>query len=192
MRECRWRHLTLHSISGNCRGMSDEEGARNTILGLNRLKKIAEDQSLLRWQSAQSSEVRPVRLSHSRRQEASRAAPQCKRPSWSGVPEIRGHSACSGNGTAQPTFTCTNAFGDPTLACESGSSASYNGNSDVGWKLPPPGATKSQIDEKSCDQVLLKTLKVHNHSRRNRSREARSLNLPKSPFSGSYGRSLVR
>ena len=31
------------TFSGNRRGMSDEEGARNTILGLNRLKKIAED-----------------------------------------------------------------------------------------------------------------------------------------------------
>lgn len=30
------------TFSGNRRGMSDEEGARNTILGLNRLKKIAE------------------------------------------------------------------------------------------------------------------------------------------------------
>jgi hydroxypyruvate isomerase len=31
------------TFSGNRRGMSDEEGARNTITGLNRLKKIAED-----------------------------------------------------------------------------------------------------------------------------------------------------
>jgi hydroxypyruvate isomerase len=31
------------TFSGNRRGMSDEEGARNTIIGLNRLKKIAED-----------------------------------------------------------------------------------------------------------------------------------------------------
>ena len=31
------------TFSGNRRGMSDEEGARNTILGLNRVKKIAED-----------------------------------------------------------------------------------------------------------------------------------------------------
>jgi hydroxypyruvate isomerase len=31
------------TFSGNRRGMSDEEGARNTIVGLNRLKKIAED-----------------------------------------------------------------------------------------------------------------------------------------------------
>jgi hydroxypyruvate isomerase len=31
------------TFSGNRRGMSDDEGARNTILGLNRLKKIAED-----------------------------------------------------------------------------------------------------------------------------------------------------
>jgi hydroxypyruvate isomerase len=31
------------TFSGNRRGMSDEEGARNTILGLNRLKKVAED-----------------------------------------------------------------------------------------------------------------------------------------------------
>jgi len=31
------------TFSGNRSGMSDEEGARNTILGLNRVKKIAED-----------------------------------------------------------------------------------------------------------------------------------------------------
>lgn len=31
------------TFSGNRKGMSDEEGARNTITGLNRLKKIAED-----------------------------------------------------------------------------------------------------------------------------------------------------
>jgi hydroxypyruvate isomerase len=31
------------TFSGNRRGMSDEEGARNTVAGLNRLKKIAED-----------------------------------------------------------------------------------------------------------------------------------------------------
>jgi hydroxypyruvate isomerase len=31
------------TFSGTRRGMSDEEGARNTVLGLNRLKKIAED-----------------------------------------------------------------------------------------------------------------------------------------------------
>ena len=31
------------SFSGNRRGMSDEEGARNTVAGLNRVKKIAED-----------------------------------------------------------------------------------------------------------------------------------------------------
>ncbi|MBS1820493.1 MAG: TIM barrel protein [Acidobacteria bacterium] len=31
------------TFSGNRRGMPDEEGARNTIAGLNRLKKIAED-----------------------------------------------------------------------------------------------------------------------------------------------------
>jgi hydroxypyruvate isomerase len=31
------------TFSGNRAGMSDDEGARNTILGLNRLKKIAED-----------------------------------------------------------------------------------------------------------------------------------------------------
>lgn len=31
------------TFSGNRRGMSDEEGARNTVLGLNRVKKIAED-----------------------------------------------------------------------------------------------------------------------------------------------------
>jgi hydroxypyruvate isomerase len=33
-------------FSGNRRGMSDEEGARNTILGLNRVKKIAEDEGV--------------------------------------------------------------------------------------------------------------------------------------------------
>jgi len=31
------------TFSGNRGGMSDEEGARNTVLGLNRVKKIAED-----------------------------------------------------------------------------------------------------------------------------------------------------
>jgi hydroxypyruvate isomerase len=31
------------TFSGNRRGMSDDEGARNTVAGLNRLKKIAED-----------------------------------------------------------------------------------------------------------------------------------------------------
>ncbi|MGC1461375.1 MAG: TIM barrel protein [Terracidiphilus sp.] len=31
------------TFSGNRRGMADEEGARNTIIGLNRVKKIAED-----------------------------------------------------------------------------------------------------------------------------------------------------
>lgn len=31
------------TFSGNRRGMTDEEGARNTVLGLNRVKKIAED-----------------------------------------------------------------------------------------------------------------------------------------------------
>ncbi len=31
------------TFSGNRAGMSDEEGARNTIIGLNRIKKIAED-----------------------------------------------------------------------------------------------------------------------------------------------------
>ena len=31
------------TFSGNRRGMSDDEGARNTIVGLNRVKKIAED-----------------------------------------------------------------------------------------------------------------------------------------------------
>jgi hydroxypyruvate isomerase len=31
------------TFSGNRRGMSDDEGARNTIIGLNHLKKIAED-----------------------------------------------------------------------------------------------------------------------------------------------------
>ena len=33
----------LIAFSGNRDGMSDEQGARNTVLGLNRLKKIAED-----------------------------------------------------------------------------------------------------------------------------------------------------
>jgi hydroxypyruvate isomerase len=31
------------TFSGNRRGMADEEGARNTVIGLNRVKKIAED-----------------------------------------------------------------------------------------------------------------------------------------------------
>jgi hydroxypyruvate isomerase len=31
------------TFSGNRRGMADDEGARNTVVGLNRLKKIAED-----------------------------------------------------------------------------------------------------------------------------------------------------
>jgi hydroxypyruvate isomerase len=31
------------TFSGNRKGMSDEEGARNTVIGLNRVKKIAED-----------------------------------------------------------------------------------------------------------------------------------------------------
>jgi hydroxypyruvate isomerase len=34
------------TFSGNRRGMSDEEGAQNTILGLNRVKKIAEDNNV--------------------------------------------------------------------------------------------------------------------------------------------------
>src|SRR5580693_4126802 len=35
------------TFSGNRRGMSDEEGARNVILGLNRVKKIAEDNNVV-------------------------------------------------------------------------------------------------------------------------------------------------
>jgi hydroxypyruvate isomerase len=35
------------TFSGNRRGMSDEEGARNTIAGLNRVKKIAEDNGVI-------------------------------------------------------------------------------------------------------------------------------------------------
>jgi hydroxypyruvate isomerase len=35
------------TFSGNCRGMSDEEGAKNVILGLNRMKKIAEDNNVV-------------------------------------------------------------------------------------------------------------------------------------------------
>ena len=31
------------TFSGNRAGMSDDEGARNTIVGLNRVKKIGED-----------------------------------------------------------------------------------------------------------------------------------------------------
>jgi hydroxypyruvate isomerase len=34
------------TFSGNRRGMSDDEGARNTILGLNRVKRMAEDQGV--------------------------------------------------------------------------------------------------------------------------------------------------
>ena len=35
------------TFSGTRRGMSDEEGARNTIAGLNRVKKIAEDNGVI-------------------------------------------------------------------------------------------------------------------------------------------------
>jgi hydroxypyruvate isomerase len=35
------------TFSGNRRGMSDEEGAKNVILGLNRVKKIAEDHNVV-------------------------------------------------------------------------------------------------------------------------------------------------
>lgn len=35
------------TFSGNRRGMSDEEGARNVVLGLNRMKKIAEDNNVV-------------------------------------------------------------------------------------------------------------------------------------------------
>jgi len=35
------------TFSGNRKGMSDDEGARNTIAGLNRVKKIAEDNGIL-------------------------------------------------------------------------------------------------------------------------------------------------
>jgi hydroxypyruvate isomerase len=35
------------TFSGNRRGMSDEEGARNVILGLNRVKKIVEDHNVV-------------------------------------------------------------------------------------------------------------------------------------------------
>ena len=35
------------TFSGNRNGMSDEEGARNTIVGLNRVKKIAEDNGVV-------------------------------------------------------------------------------------------------------------------------------------------------
>ncbi len=35
------------TFSGNRKGMSDEEGARNTIAGLNRVKKIAEDNGVV-------------------------------------------------------------------------------------------------------------------------------------------------
>ncbi|MFY9939642.1 MAG: TIM barrel protein [Silvibacterium sp.] len=34
------------TFSGNRKGMSDDEGARNTVLGLNRVKKIAEDNNV--------------------------------------------------------------------------------------------------------------------------------------------------
>lgn len=34
------------TFSGNRKGMSDEEGAHNTVIGLNRLKKIAEDNNV--------------------------------------------------------------------------------------------------------------------------------------------------
>ena len=35
------------TFSGNRRGMSDEEGAKNVIIGLNRMKKIAEDNDVV-------------------------------------------------------------------------------------------------------------------------------------------------
>jgi hydroxypyruvate isomerase len=35
------------TFSGNRRGMSDDEGARNTVAGLNRVKKIAEDNGVI-------------------------------------------------------------------------------------------------------------------------------------------------
>jgi hydroxypyruvate isomerase len=35
------------TFSGNRRGMSDQDGARNTVTGLNRVKKIAEDHGVL-------------------------------------------------------------------------------------------------------------------------------------------------
>jgi hydroxypyruvate isomerase len=35
------------TFSGNRRGMSDEEGAKNVIIGLNRMKKIAEDNNVV-------------------------------------------------------------------------------------------------------------------------------------------------
>ena len=35
------------TFSGNRAGMSDEEGAKNTIVGLNRVKKIAEDNGVV-------------------------------------------------------------------------------------------------------------------------------------------------
>src|SRR3989442_12881996 len=35
------------TFSGNRNGMSDEEGAKNTIAGLNRVKKIAEDNGVM-------------------------------------------------------------------------------------------------------------------------------------------------
>ena len=38
---------SLITFSGNRGGMSNEEGARNTVAGLNRLKKIAEDHGLI-------------------------------------------------------------------------------------------------------------------------------------------------
>jgi hydroxypyruvate isomerase len=36
----------LITFSGNRMGMSDEEGAKNTVIGLNRLKKVAEDNNI--------------------------------------------------------------------------------------------------------------------------------------------------
>ena len=35
------------TFSGNRKGMTDEEGARNTVIGLNRVKKIAEDNGVI-------------------------------------------------------------------------------------------------------------------------------------------------
>lgn len=39
--------VSIIVFSGNRRGMKDEEGAENTIIGLNRIKKYAEDKGLL-------------------------------------------------------------------------------------------------------------------------------------------------
>jgi hypothetical protein len=53
------------TFSGNRRGMTDDEGARNTIAGLNRVKKIAEDNGVVICMELLNSKVNPARISRS-------------------------------------------------------------------------------------------------------------------------------